>query len=85
MTYTLLAIFLATGQAYPERTGLSLQACAGRAAMARQEATVLFPSIGPVEYRCAPGKQRDIAKQFGITQANVWFIKARRTWGHVSD
>jgi len=35
--------------------------------------------------RKAHGKQRDIAKQFGITQANVWFIKARRTWGHVSD
>lgn len=60
MTYTLLAIFLATGQVYPERTGLNLQACAGRAAMARQEAEPLFQFIGPVEYRCEP--ERSLAR-----------------------
>ncbi len=42
MTYTLLAIFLSSGNVYVERTGLSLQSCAGRAAMARQEADAIF-------------------------------------------
>jgi len=54
VTYTLLAIFLLSGDAYIERTGLSLQSCAGRAAMARQESEVLQGVIGGVEYRCEP-------------------------------
>jgi hypothetical protein len=52
MTYTLLAIFLLTGDAHIERQGLSLQSCAGRAAMARQEAAPLFQYIGEVQYEC---------------------------------
>lgn len=67
MTYTLLAIFLLTGQSYAERTGLSLQACAGRAEMARQEALALFQFIGPVEYRCAP--ERSLARSVTETHA----------------
>lgn len=54
MTYTLIAIFLASGQVYTERTGLSLQSCAGRAAMARTEAIDLFEVVGEVQYRCTP-------------------------------
>jgi lipopolysaccharide export system protein LptA len=61
MTYTLLAIFLLTGNAYVERTGLSLQSCAGHAAMARQASEVLRDSIGRVEYRCAP--ERSLARK----------------------
>ncbi len=34
--------------------------------------------------RAASGKQRDIAKEFGITQANVWSIRARKTWAHAT-
>lgn len=35
------------------------------------------------EIRAASGKQRDIAKRFGVTQANVWAILARKTWAHI--
>jgi len=54
MTYSLVAIFLATGATYIERDGLSLQGCAGRAAMARQEAAPLFRTVGEVAYQCRP-------------------------------
>ena len=56
MSYTLVAIFLATGQAYVERHGLSLQGCAGQAAMARQRAAELQPIIGDVRFICIPGR-----------------------------
>lgn len=53
MTYTLFVIFLLSGDAYVERTGLSLQACAGQAAMARQAIPPeLTKSIGDVQFRC---------------------------------
>jgi hypothetical protein len=54
MTFTLLAVFLALGQSYPERTGLSLQQCAGHAAMARTQARELYTFIGEVRYLCVP-------------------------------
>jgi hypothetical protein len=31
-----------------------------------------------------PGKQRDIARLFGISQHAVWCIKSGRTWKHVT-
>ena len=52
ITYTLLAVFLATGDAYPERTGLSLQQCAAYAAMTRQQTQDLYQYIGEVRYFC---------------------------------
>lgn len=33
--------------------------------------------------RCAPGKQRDIAAQYGVAQGTVWNIKNGRTWSHI--
>lgn len=61
MTYSLIAIFLATGDVYVERRGLSLQSCAGRAAMARQESEGLQSRIGDIQYRCAP--ERSLARR----------------------
>jgi hypothetical protein len=52
MTYMLVAFFVATGQHYVEMRGLSLQGCAGRAAMRRQETEELFHLIGEVRYIC---------------------------------
>jgi hypothetical protein len=60
MTYTLIAIFLATGQTYIERPGLSLHTCAARAAMARQEASEVFQFVGEVKYHCVP--ERSLAR-----------------------
>jgi hypothetical protein len=54
MTYTLLAVFLATGDTYPERTGLSIQQCAGHAAKTRQETAYLYQYVGEVRYLCVP-------------------------------
>jgi len=60
MTYTLLALFLLTGDTYVERDGLSLQSCAGHAAMARQEFLAVLPKlnkkIGEVRWHCVPEK-----------------------------
>lgn len=58
ITYTLLAVFLATGDSYPERTGLSLQQCAGHAAMTRQMTQELYQFIGEVRYLCIPEKKQ---------------------------
>jgi len=56
MTYTLVAIFMATDATYVEREGLSLQACAGRAAMARMEylRDGLDKLVGEVRWYCIP-------------------------------
>lgn len=35
------------------------------------------------EIRDMLGKQRDIAKQYGVTQALVQLIKAHKTWTHI--
>jgi hypothetical protein len=53
-TYTLLAVFVALNQSYPERENLSLQQCAGHAAMARPLAEELYQYIGEVKYLCVP-------------------------------
>jgi hypothetical protein len=52
MTYTLLALFVLTGDTYPERTGLSLQQCAGHAAMTRSQTAELYTYVGEVRYLC---------------------------------
>lgn len=60
MTYTLVAFFLLTGDAYIEREGLSLQSCAGQAAMSRQQFMNALPKlngrIGEVRYLCVPDR-----------------------------
>ena len=54
VTYTLLALFVLTGDMYPERTGLSLMQCAGHAAMTRQMTQELYGAVGEVRYICVP-------------------------------
>jgi len=60
MTYTLWALFLLTGNSYPERVGLTLQHCAGQAALVRQQTMPSLPKldrrIGKVRYLCLPEK-----------------------------
>lgn len=55
MLYTLVAIFLDDGMAYVERRHLTLQHCAGYAAMARMEQVAAMPDLR-VAYRCLPEK-----------------------------
>ena len=57
-TYTLITLFVLTGHSYVEREGLSLQGCAGHAAMERQ---ALLPvqeelenRVGEIRYLCLP-------------------------------
>ena len=54
MTYTLVALFLATGTIHTERTGLTLHGCAGQAAMARMAVDIpkLKSRIGEVRFLC---------------------------------
>jgi hypothetical protein len=59
-TYTLLAVFLATGDSYPERTGLSLMQCAGHAAMTRSQTAELYQHVGEVRCLCVP--ERSLAQ-----------------------
>lgn len=68
MTYTLLAVFLLTGDTYPERTNLSLQQCAGHAAMTRTQTVELYQYVGEVRYLCVPEKSlaRSTTEQHGI-------------------
>ena len=58
MKYTLLAYFLLTGDAWIEREGLSLQSCAGHAALARTalmaDLPKLNPVLGDVRFVCLP-------------------------------
>jgi hypothetical protein len=59
ITYTLVALFVATGESYVERTGLSLQQCAGHAAMTRNETQHLYQYVGEIRYLCLPeGKKQ---------------------------
>jgi hypothetical protein len=57
-TYTLITLFVVTGHSYVEREGLSLQGCAGHAAMARQEMLDvqerLEGLVGEIRYLCLP-------------------------------
>jgi len=58
MLYTLVVIFLAKGALYIEQRHLTLQHCAGQAALARMQYNDALPQldskIGPVQYRCYP-------------------------------
>ena len=54
MRYALIAFFLSTGESYTERTNLSLQQCAGHAAMTRQQTAELYQYVGEVRYLCIP-------------------------------
>jgi hypothetical protein len=55
-TYTLLAVFLLSGDTYPERTGLSLMQCAGHAALTRSQTADLYQHVGEVRYFCVPDR-----------------------------
>lgn len=60
MTYTLVALFIASGAIHTERTHLSLQACAGQAAMSRQAIPPSLTSrIGEVRFVCVKEKTRN--------------------------
>ena len=54
MTYMLVVVFTLTGKAYIEQRGLSLQACAGQAALHRQITDIpkLRARIGDHRYLC---------------------------------
>ena len=54
MKYALVALFLATGESYVERKGLSLQGCAGQAAMTRAATADVYQFVGEVRYLCIP-------------------------------
>lgn len=61
MTYALVSIFLLTGDIYLERSGLTLQQCAGQAAKLRRETEAVAGKIkaakGEVRYYCLPEAQ----------------------------
>lgn len=71
MTYSLVALFLLTSDTYVERENLSLQSCAGHAAMARSQMLVVLPQlnkrIGEVRYLCVP--ERSLARTATDTHA----------------
>lgn len=58
MTYTLIALFILTGDVYIEQDNLSLQGCAGQAAIARQDYLAVLPKLNPkvgdIRYICLP-------------------------------
>lgn len=58
MTYALLALFVLTGETFVERQGLTLEGCAGQAALARQQYLAVLPKldprIGEVRFLCVP-------------------------------
>lgn len=58
--YYLVAIIVATGDVYIERDNLTLQQCAGLAAMIRQETKGVEGYIGEVKYQCL---ERDICAE----------------------
>jgi hypothetical protein len=64
MTYTLVALFVLSGAEYIERDGLTLQGCAGFAALARQDLLPVQEQIesrvGEVRYLCRP--ERSLAR-----------------------
>ena len=59
MTYTLLFVLMLSNKVYVEETGLSIQTCAGRAAMMRIEVqqSGLQNRIGEVRYFCIPEQE----------------------------
>lgn len=54
--YSLVAVFLLSGDSYVERRHLSLHQCAGQAAMVRQQTSGMEDQIGEVRYLCVPEK-----------------------------
>lgn len=52
MTYTLIALFLATGSHYVERQHLTLHQCAAHAAMTRAATDGIADRVGAVRYLC---------------------------------
>lgn len=52
VTYALVILFLVNGESYVERRGLTLQECAGRAAMIRLQTEGLQRFIGEIRYYC---------------------------------
>ena len=54
ITYMLVSVFVMTGESYVERRGLSLQECAGRAAMIKLETEEIFEHVGDFRYFCLP-------------------------------
>lgn len=59
MTYILIAVLLETGGVYVERTGLTIQQCAGYAEMLELDSKDLEESIGGVQYLCIAGVAND--------------------------
>lgn len=51
-TYMLVALFVETGETYVERKNLSLQGCAGYAAMLKQETMKIEAKVGEIAYMC---------------------------------
>ena len=51
-TYMLVALFIETGETYIERKHLSLQSCAGYAAMLKQETMEVEAVVGEIAYMC---------------------------------
>jgi len=58
MTYSLVALFFLSGKAFVERTGLSLQSCAGYAVMHRTQSLELVEKTGEVQYKCVEEHER---------------------------
>jgi hypothetical protein len=54
MKYTLVTLFLLTGEEYVEEKGLSIQECAGRAALLRIETEEVAEHVEDFIYKCVP-------------------------------
>jgi hypothetical protein len=58
MSYTLIALFVLTGDAYIEREGLDVYTCPGRLALARRDylevKDKLHPGVGEIRFLCLP-------------------------------
>ncbi len=54
MKYTLVTLFVLTGQEYVEEKGLSIQECAGRAALLRMETEAVAEHVEDFIYKCVP-------------------------------
>jgi hypothetical protein len=54
MKYTLVTLFLLTGEEYVEERGLSIQECAGRAALLRIETEEVAEHVEDFIYKCVP-------------------------------
>lgn len=57
----------------------------GRIARGERVNTAKLTADQVREIRATSGKQRDVAKQFGVTQASISTIKRRESWRHIPD